>query len=255
MPNPFPGANPYLEQADYWSDFHNQLVAEIARVLIPQVLPTYQVVMDKWVYQITDTTAILVGRPDVAVQRRKVEGPAVATVSQPVPVPVQVKIPMPVEVEQAYLEVKDAATREVITTLEVLSPANKSGEGRTKYEAKRQTILGSKTHLVEIDLLRAGQVPLLEMEQFQSHYKILVSRSQQRPIADLYPFNLQDLIPPFPVPLRQGELEPVIRLQDMVNDLYERLGYDYFSIIRRLPHPHGAGRKLKVSLAIYPLRA
>jgi hypothetical protein len=67
MSNPFPGANPYLEQPDYWSDFHNQLVAEIARALIPQVLPNYRVVMDKWVYNVTDATAILVGRPDVAV--------------------------------------------------------------------------------------------------------------------------------------------------------------------------------------------
>jgi hypothetical protein len=171
MSNPFPGANPYLEQPDYWSDFHNQLVAEIARALIPQVLPNYRVVMER--------------------------------------------IPMLLEVEQTYLEVKDATTQEVVTAIEVLSPASKTGEGRAKYEAKRQAILGSKTHLVEIDVLRAGQPLAMEGETVQSHYKILVSRSQQRPIADLYPFNLADPIPPFPVPLRQGEAEPIIPLQDL----------------------------------------
>lgn len=36
------------------------------------------------------------------------------------------------------------------------------------------------------------------------------------------------LISPFPVPLRQGESEPIIQLQDLVNKLYEQLGYNYF---------------------------
>ena len=39
--------NPYLEQSDYWLDFHNQLVAAIARSLVPQLLPKYRVVTDK----------------------------------------------------------------------------------------------------------------------------------------------------------------------------------------------------------------
>jgi hypothetical protein len=228
MSNPFPGANPYLEQPDYWSDFHNQLVAEIARTLIPQVLPNYRVVMNKWVYKVTDAAAIVVGRPDVAVQRRKTESSAVATSSQASTVPVQVTIPMPFEVEQAFLQVKDATTQEVIIAIEVLSPANKTGEGRAKYEAKRQTVLGSKTHLVEIDLLRAGQPLTIEGELPQSHYRILVSRSQQRPMADLYPFNVAEPIPSFPVPLQPGESEPIIPLQDLVDGLYEQLGYDYF---------------------------
>lgn len=237
MSNPFPGANPYLEQPDYWSDFHNQLVAEIARDLIPQVLPNYRVVMDKWVYKVTDSTAIVVGRPDVAVQRRKTEDSSRLAASQITTLPVQVSIPMPLEVEQTYLEVKDATTQEVVTAIEVLSPANKAGEGRAKYEAKRQVILGSQTHLVEIDLLRAGHPLAMEGEQFQSHYRILVSRSQQRPIADLYPFNLADSIPSFPVPLRQGESEPIIQLQDLVNRLYGQLGYDYFINYSQEPPP------------------
>jgi hypothetical protein len=235
MSNPFPGANPYLEQPDYWSDFYNQLVAEIARTLIPQVLPNYRVVMDKWVYKITDATAVVVGRPDVAVQRRKIDTSPLGNATQAATLPVQVRIPMPVEVEQAYLEVKDATTQEVITAIEVLSPANKTGEGRAKYEAKRQTILGSKTHLVEIDLLRAGQPLTIEGEPLQSHYRILVSRSQQRPMADLYPFNLAEQIPSFPVPWQPQESEPIIPLQDLVDGLYEQLGYDYFVDYERDP--------------------
>jgi hypothetical protein len=48
MSNPFPGMNPYLEQSEFWSDFHAQLVAACARVLAPKLRPKYRVVTDKW---------------------------------------------------------------------------------------------------------------------------------------------------------------------------------------------------------------
>jgi hypothetical protein len=50
MPNPFSGMNPYLEQPEFWSDFHNQLIVSLARVLIPTLLPNYRVIISKWVY-------------------------------------------------------------------------------------------------------------------------------------------------------------------------------------------------------------
>ncbi|WP_207714125.1 DUF4058 family protein [Scytonema sp. UIC 10036] len=70
----------------------------------------------------------------------------------------QVKVPMPLAVNERYLEVREIVTDEVITVIELLSPKNKrSGDGRTAYEKKRRAILGSATHLVELDLLRGGQ--------------------------------------------------------------------------------------------------
>ena len=60
----------------------------------------------------------------------------------------------------------------------------------------------------------------------KTDYRILVSRSDERPDADLYGFNLQDTIPSFPVPLRWGEMEPVIDLQKLINEIYERARFD-----------------------------
>lgn len=228
MPNPFPGMNPYLEQPDFWSDFHNQLVAALARALVPMLLPKYRVVTDKWVYTVTDTMTLALGRPDVSIQQRKLDESSVATVVQRPVQPVPVRVPMPLEIQQAYLEVKDATTQEVVTVVEVLSPANKTGEGRSQYQAKRERILGGLTNLVEIDLLRAGPPFLLEIDAIQSHYRILVSRSQSRPMADLYPFNLADPIPPFPLPLRAEDGEVLVDTQALLEELYEQLGYDYF---------------------------
>ena len=47
----------------------------------------------------------------------------------------------------------------MVTTIEVLSPRNKTAgsEGRKLYRQKQREILSSDTHLLEIDLLRAGQ--------------------------------------------------------------------------------------------------
>ncbi len=242
MANPFPGMNPYLEQSEYWSDFHNQLIGAIARALIPQLLPKYRVVTDKWVYKIAGSTLIAIGRPDVTVQLavsgvelQRRDSASISTrtatavaVSQPSVLPISVSVPMREEVRQSYIEVKDTATKKVVTAIELLSPANKQGEGRQKYEAKRQQILESLTHLVEIDLLRAGNPLPVANNSKKSHYRILVSPANSRPAADLYLFNLGDRIPCFPLPLLAEDKEIIVDLQQLVNQLYQQLGYDYF---------------------------
>ncbi len=231
MPNPFPGMNPYLEQPEYWSDFHNQLVAAIARNLVPSLAPKYRVVTDKWVYKIGNLTSIAIGKPDVSVQKsREPKSTVTATVTaQQLSVkPMKVAIPLREEVRQSYIEVKDTATKEVVAIVELLSPANKIGEGRQKYLAKRQQILESLTHLVEIDLLRSGSPMPVFNNSKSRHYHILVSRANTRPTADLYGFNLGDRIPSFPFPLLPKDVEPILDLQQLVSELYEQLGYEYF---------------------------
>ncbi len=221
--------NPYLEHPDRWSTVHNRLIVAIADVLTPQLLPKYQVDIEKRIYEVVGANSLLVGRSDVSVQRPRNFSELTNVVVAPSPTePVTITVPMTEEVQESYLEVKEAATKEVITAIEILSPTNKQGDGRQKYEKKRQRVLSSRTHLVEVDLLRTGKpLPIVE-NLVQTHYRILVSRSNHRPSADLYLFNLPDRIPCFHLPLRSPDPEPVIDLQTLVNDVYERSGYDYF---------------------------
>lgn len=231
MPSPFPGMNPYLEHPDRWSTVHNRLIVALADVLTPQLLPKYQVDIEKRVYELIGANSLFVGRPDVTVQRPRTPALDVSTniaVSESSAKPVKVMVPMLEEVREAYLEIKEAATQTVITAIEILSPSNKRGEGRQKYEQKRQQVLSSRTHLVEIDLLRDGDpLPTLG-DGGQSRYRILVSRSDTRPTADLYPFNLSEPIPTFVLPLQPSDEEPTVPLQKLLNEIYERSGYDYF---------------------------
>lgn len=55
-------------------------------------------------------------------------------------------------------------------------------------------------------------MPILN-KGIQATYRILVSRSNYRPKAELYPFGLQKPIPRFKLPFRQGDTEPLIDLQ------------------------------------------
>ena len=51
-----------------------------------------------------------------------------------------------------FLEIRDRKNREVITVVELLSPTNKRvGSRREQYLGKREEILDSKAHFIEID--------------------------------------------------------------------------------------------------------
>lgn len=94
------------------------------------------------------------------------------------------------DVTERYLDIRDLATGDVVTALEVLSPTNKRpGQGRQVYEAKRRQVLGSLTNLVEIDLLRTGAPMAMVGNVVDSDYRILVSASPQRPGPTSMPFQ------------------------------------------------------------------
>ena len=242
MPSPFPGMNPYLENPALWSGVHHWLINAIARSLGPQLRPKYIVAVEERIYETSGEESVLVGIPDdVVVQSSSTAPPLTQSnvaIAPPATQPITVIIPMPETIRQGYLEVRKVGTEEVITAIELLSPINKkSGTGRQKYETKRQKILGSFTNLIEIDLLRQGNPMPICSNGIHSHYRILVSRSDTRPKADLYVFNLQDVIPSFPIPLPSEEREPLLDLQKLLNEIYDLGSYDLRLDYNREPVP------------------
>ena len=222
--------DPYLEHPQSWPNFHHRLITAIAIDLAPQLRPKYRVVVEEAIYQTQEQDSLLVGIPDVAVQKSARSAASVSSSAEagvPIAQPLVVELPMPEVIRQGYLEIREVATSEVVTVIEVLSPTNKRpGEGRKTYEAKRQTLLASAPNLVEIDLLRQWE-PLLKLPtDIRSHYRILVSACDSRPRASLYAFNLADVIPAFPLPLATGDVEPIVNLQKLVGDIYDQSGYD-----------------------------
>lgn len=233
MPSPFPGMDPYLEQPTFWSSFHFRLIGAMAAQIAPQILPKYYIEVETRTYLEDAEDELLVGIPDAVVFS--------ASQSRPLPEPTinvggvalqhrpqSVRLPMGLEVKERYLEVRELETDRVITVIEVLSPKNKrSGKGRSAYEEKRQRIFNSTAHLIEIDLLRSdGPMPMDGIGEL-GDYRILVSRSEQRPAADLYGFNLREPIPSFPLPLKVEDSSPTVDLQTMFSTVYDEAGYQY----------------------------
>jgi hypothetical protein len=242
MPSPFPGMNPYLEHPAFWSSFHTRLMVAIADAIEPQLSSHYYVDVETRTYQSDESDEeLLIGIPDAIVFSSPSESPLESPSDSPAPEvsaveesvvatqprPEIVTVPMPIEVKQRYLEVREMGTDAVITVIELLSPKNKrAGEGRTAYEKKRRLILGSETHLVELDLLRGAKPMAILGVRSASHYRILISRSQQRPKADLYGIMLQQPLPSFPIPLKPDEAEPIVLLQAVFDQVCERARYD-----------------------------
>lgn len=243
MPLPFPGMNPYLENPDLWPEVHHILISLLAETLNPQLLPIYRVAIEKRVYQISDEDTLLVGIPDVTVSRSQHDaGDSSLVVASPPSRPVTVTMPMPMQVREGYLEVREVATQAVVTVIEVLSPANKrAGTGRDAYVQKRNQVLSCATHLVEIDLLRSGEPMSVLGTDIVSDYRILVSRSDRRPTADLYPFSLQDAIPSFPLPLKRQTsrqiAEPVVELDPLLQQVIDRSGLSVVLDYSKPPNP------------------
>lgn len=234
MPHPFPGMNPYLERPGLWEEVHTRLIVAIADWLGPRVRPRYRVAVEQRTYvdlAFVGAPARLVGKPDVLVTA--VEGEAVPDASSLGPsrrgTAVVAERPLLDDVVERFLEVRVAGSGEVVTVMELLSPSNKrSGEGRRTYDAKRSRVLGTRTNLVEIDLIRAGDPMPMRLPPGvpPGDYRIVVSRSPTRPRADVYAFSLRDPIPAVPVPLLPDDQEPLVPLNQLLHELYDRAGYD-----------------------------
>lgn len=152
---------------------------------------------------------------------------ATATLSKP-DQPQTVTIPLAEEVEERYLEIRDTKTGRVVTTIELLSPKNKrAGEGREAYLRKRQQILISSTHFVEIDLLRGGKAMPMQCVAELTDYRILISRSDLRPHAQLYAFNLPDAIPKVELPLQGEDNSILLDLNLILDGVDQRAGYRF----------------------------
>ena len=235
--NPFPGMNPYLEQRGLWPGVHNSIIVGLRNFLSPRLRPEYSVSMQERV-QIsaepeTNGSAGAFRIPDAIVLSAGARTGAMPGGELRFPMPerskdaVAVQLPPTELLREYYLEVRRVDGREVVAVIELLSPSNKSRDGRREYLAKRAATLYSSTHLVEIDLLRAGaRMPVIGNVP-DTHYRILVANARRaEPIADLYAFGIRQPIPDFVLPLAQDAEGIAVNLNAVVGQVYADGSYD-----------------------------
>lgn len=140
MPSPFPGMDPYLEGRE-WISVHTELSSEIARQLVPKLRPKYTV----------RTTRRFFNESGDGYHVKKQHGTVKESFA-----PLQRAAAMFAHAPYVTIEIRSVLKRNIITIIDLLAPTNKRGEGRKQYLQRRQWILSSSIHLIEIDLLRKG---------------------------------------------------------------------------------------------------
>jgi hypothetical protein len=217
--------DPYLEGA-LWTTMHFAFSAEIVRQLAPKLRPRYLVLpAERFVLETPESVAITAIYPDVSVAETRtmaahVQGTTIAAA------PLELATIIPTPVPHVTIEIRDTANRQLVTAIEVLSPTNKRGDGRVEYLAKRRRILLSTAHLLEIDLLRQGQRVPMQKPLPPAPYFIFLSRTERRPLTEIWPISLKEPLPMVPVPLLPGDLDVALDLQQAFTTTYDLLGYD-----------------------------
>lgn len=237
MPSPFPGMNPYLEQTDVWQDFHGSIIPAIRDSLTPMVRPNYIVKVEEhlFIHEPPAESLVLFWRSDVRLARPKdshESSGATATITSPL----MARIPVVDFEKHLFLEIRDRQDRDLITVIEILSPANKKpGADREQYLAKRARVLRSEANFVEITLLRGGpRMPIEDAKECP--YSILVSRVEDRPNVNYWPIELREPLPKTPIPLRAPHRFFELDLQSVLHGVYDRAGYQDY-IYQETPEP------------------
>jgi hypothetical protein len=135
---------------------------------------------------------------------------------------------MEMPLELMSVEVRQVGTNRLVTAIGILSPVNKlrNHEARVDYLRKRRDLIRSQTHFIEIDLLRGGERTPLDPPVIAASYYVTLSRVDDRPRLPVWPIQLSDRLPRFPVPLADRDPDVIVDLQEAVNAVYERGGYD-----------------------------
>jgi len=230
MPSPFPGMNPYVERASVWHDFHESFMPLVREILSAQVLPRYFVRIDEqmYIHERSAEERRFLGRGDLLVPALLPPGAATVATNLVLSAPAEVGVPTVDTESLSFLEIRDRDRHELVTVIELLSPSNKyAGPDREQYLAKARQLQRSSVHFVEIDLLRGGpRMPWLDMPPCD--YCVVVSRVEQRPKAGFWPIRLRDRLPEIPIPLRGGDADARLDLQEVLHRIYDAAGYAYY---------------------------
>jgi hypothetical protein len=139
---------------------------------------------------------------------------------------VRIALVSAVEVRETWIEIFHLPEMELVTVVEILSPSNKGGSGRSEYLAKRNRFIDQPVNLVEIDLLLSGTRMLMKTRLPDGNYFAIVARSEGRPDAAVYSWSVRDPLPVIPIRLRAPESDVPLDLASVFRSTYDRGGYN-----------------------------
>ena len=228
MPNPFPGMDPFLEEPALWSSVHNRLITYTADLLNRRMPAGYIATIEERVFLLEPPTSRY---PDVHVVKNPRKRTGIAAGTSAVALmnadpAVEIDFP-PSEFREPFIEIHlGRKPGTLIAVLEVISPTNKNpGDGRDLYLEMQEELLGSKTHLLEIDLLRAGRhtvaVARDRLDGNGWDYLVCLHKGGWRNKYHIWPVPLPKRLPRIAVPLAGNDPDVVVDLQSLLNQCYD----------------------------------
>ncbi len=223
----FPGIDPFVEFQANWPDFHNALITEIRNELGSRLPAAYVARVDERVEVVIPETELpSVYRPDVLVGRFSdspagVRPPQASASLMAEPIVAEILARDPDEFRLTYVEIRALPALELVTVIEVLSPINKSSQGRRAYLEKRDSLHASRINLVEIDLLLPGAPMPMKQPIAPGGYYTIVARGPRLPLAEIYRWSVRDRVPGVPIPLTNGDPDVVIDLGALASRVYD----------------------------------
>lgn len=220
-----------LAKAGLWRDFHGRFIFTLSENLTAALEPRYVALTEERTYVAVENVSSRVIFPDVAVADAD-NGPAPlergpATAGIAVAVPVERTVPLRHDVRERFVLLHTDAG-ELVAVIELLSPSNKQAgdHGRQLYLQKRNEVLESRVHLIEIDLLEEGErMPVAEAWP-PCERSILVARGNRRPIVEIYPVAPGERLPIIRLPLSRPDPDFLLDVQAVFDQTWQRGRYE-----------------------------
>ncbi len=231
MPSPFPGMDPYLEDAAFWKGFHTKMIVAISASITRALPAGYYADVEQhvWLQDEDFDVRETFSYPDAYVAgHSNTDGAVAIAAEKPVSVSTEVTLAKSArKSQQKFVKIVDQPGNRVITVIELLSPSNKhNGPDREQYIVKRNQYLASGTHFVEIDLLRDGdRMPMGRPRPAMADYYAIVARANLFPKASVWAFTVRDPMPILPIPLKVKDGDITLELRDGFDRAYEDGGY------------------------------
>ncbi len=206
--------DPYLEGSDRWRDFHTVFCVELSRQLLDVLPEEYDARVEERAaiiesdeeepeYFVADAAVIEIdGRSGGAKSSSNDAATATSTPTAVLGVPDLAR-------PKKHVVIRLREGNRIVTVIELLSPANKTREGRQDMDQKREAVLQRFSNWIEIDLLTRGRRIGLSKRLPPGDYYATIIRCDQRWRAEVFAWGVLDCCPAIPVPLECDDDVPL----------------------------------------------
>ncbi len=213
------GMHPMLEEPRFFPDLHASLCVDIRYWIAPRLPERYTISVERGLSMTGPSGKSKQYRPDARIDRVESPDPPYSDTVIAQPPSFMVDIPSQ---PQRYLAIRDDDD-ELITTIEILSPVNKTGDGYEDFRRKQEQLTAQQVHLVEIDLLTRGKGRWRDERVDAADYIVSVQRVTST-VASIWATARGEALPTIPIPLRKPDADIPLPLEQILQEYLSKSG-------------------------------